>query len=268
MTPRIPVPSCGAGQRRFFFRGRGGCDEQRLRRSRRRRRVVGAARSTDSDRVATRRRRRRPPSAARRSRTRGSPSRRGTHRAITAHAARPSPASAVAAAVSGWCRVSLSIAEQRRGHEDRRVGAGDHADQQGEGELLAASTAPSSHAPMTSSDSTGRTAAMRRVHRAHQHLVHRHVHDVGVRRPRRPTNRALVLLAPVEHDDRVVERVAEDREEGDDGRRGDLEAEHRVHADADDHVVHHRHDRGHRHSPLEADRDVNGDQHEEHDERA
>ena len=40
----------------------------------------------------------------------------------------------------------------------------------------------------------------------------------------------LVLLDAVEHDDGVVQRVAEDREEGDHRRRRDLEAEHRVDA--------------------------------------
>ena len=40
-----------------------------------------------------------------------------------------------------------------------------------------------------------------------------------------------VLVDLVEHDDGVVEREAEDREERDDGRRRDLEPEQRVHAD-------------------------------------
>ena len=49
--------------------------------------------------------------------------------------------------------------------------------------------------------------------------------------------RLAVLVHLVEHHDGVVQREAEDREERDDGRRGDLEAEDRVDADADEHVV-------------------------------
>ena len=46
-----------------------------------------------------------------------------------------------------------------------------------------------------------------------------------------------VLPDLVEHHDGVVQRVAEDREEADDRRRGDLESETRVDADGDDEVV-------------------------------
>ena len=102
-----------------------------------------------------------------------------------------------------------------------------------------------------------------RVQRAHQHLVHRQVDHVAVGRAARSRGPACVLVHLVEHDDGVVQREAEDREEGDDGRRRDLEPEQRVDADADQDVVDHGDDRRDGHSPLEARRDVQGDEHEE-----
>ena len=40
-----------------------------------------------------------------------------------------------------------------------------------------------------------------------------------------------------EHDDRVVQRVAQDRQDADDGRRSHLELQQRVHADGQRDVV-------------------------------
>ena len=60
----------------------------------------------------------------------------------------------------------------------------------------------------------------RRRERPHQHLVERPVHHLGVRRPP-GGERSLVLPHLVEHDDGVVERETEDRQERGDGRGRD-----------------------------------------------
>ena len=79
---------------------------------------------------------------------------------------------------------------------------------------------------------------------------------------------AFVLLDPVEHDDGVVERIAENRQERDHRRGRDVELEHRVDADSNDDVVHHGGDGRQRHAPLESDRDEDRHDDEEHDQRA
>ncbi len=77
----------------------------------------------------------------------------------------------------------------------------------------------------------------------------------------------LVLTDSVEHDDRVVQRVSEDREEGDHRRRSDEELEDRVDPDADHDVVDHGEDRGDRHPPFEPEGDEHRHQREEDHQR-
>ena len=88
----------------------------------------------------------------------------------------------------------LEDRQERHGDEDRRVGAGDHADQQGERELAERDRRRGCPTPMISSDSTGMHRRDARVQRAHQHLVHR---DVDRRRRTAAlcaANRGLVLV--------------------------------------------------------------------------
>ena len=79
--------------------------------------------------------------------------------------------------------------------------------------------------------------------------------------------RPLVGLDAIEHDDGVVQRVAHDREEGHHGRRRHLEPEQRVGTDGQHDVVPDSDERSDRHLPLEAEPQVQRDQHEEHHER-
>ena len=65
-----------------------------------------------------------------------------------------------------------------------------------------------------------------------------------------------VVAYSVEHHHGVVERVAEHGEHGHHRVRGHLEPDERVDPHGDQDVVEHRHDGGHRHLELEADRDV------------
>ena len=126
-------------------------------------------------------------------------------------------------------------------------------------------TCPSIQAPTTSSDETGS--------RADSDVFSERISTWFVDTLTRSAapepgggDAPLVLLDPVEHDDRVVQRVAEDRQEGDHGRRRHLEAEHRVDPGGDDDVVEHGDDCRHGHPPLEPDGDDDREQHEE-DER-
>ena len=106
-------------------------------------------------------------------------------------------------------------------------------------------TAPMMPEPTMSSDSTGSTAAMLVLSdRMSTWFI-----DTLIVSPHRRACAGVplrVLLDLVEHHDRVVQREAQNGEERDDRGRCDLEAEERVDADADEHVVHHRRDRGQR----------------------
>ena len=130
---------------------------------------------------------------------------------------------------------SLRIGQDRRGDEDRRVGAGEQADQQGEREVLQGDGAEHPRP-----DDQQREHRQHRgeagVERAHQHLVHRQVHDVGVGGAGVPSRLAFswtlsnTTMVSYREKPRMV-RKAIDR------RRRDLEPEDRVDADADEHVV-------------------------------
>ncbi len=74
-----------------------------------------------------------------------------------------------------------------------------------------------------------------------------------------------VLLHLVEHDDGVVQGVAEDRQQADHRGGRDLEAGERVDADGDHEVVDQGDQRGHRHPPLEVDRQEDRHQDDEDD---
>ena len=72
----------------------------------------------------------------------------------------------------------------------------------------------------------------------------------------------------MEHDHRVVERVAQDGEQGGDGVRGDLATDEHVDTHDDDKVMQQRHDRCHAHLRIaEANRDVGDDQQQRDEER-
>ena len=91
----------------------------------------------------------------------------------------------------------------------------------------------------------------RRRERPREHLPHRDVPDDAERRT--PHERH-VLAHAVEDDDRVVDRVAEHREDRRDGRRRHLAPCERVDTDRDHDVVGERDEHAHRVLPLEADR--------------
>ena len=100
--------------------------------------------------------------------------------------------------------------------------------------------------------------------RAHDDLGHRAVDDLGERRARHPRD---VLADAVEHDDRVVEREAENREQRRDRRRRHLPADEGVDARRDEDVVHQRDQHRDRVLPLEPQRDVDRDHQQRGDDR-
>ena len=106
----------------------------------------------------------------------------------------------------------------------------------------------------------------RGVDRPHQRLVDREVGGLAVGHPAAAGDVLCVLSDLVEHDDCVVERVTEDRQQADDGGRRDLEPDQRVDADRDDQVVEQRDDGRRRHLPLVAQRQVDDDGDDEDDE--
>ena len=124
---------------------------------------------------------RRPDGAGSRARRRPAPAVRVRHAdAVHDDAAQVLAGEVVGVLCGSGCAPLLEHAEQRRGHEDRRVGAGEHADQQGDGELLAGSPAedPRTDDQQRHHRQDGRD---RGVQRPQQHLVHRQVHHIGVR---------------------------------------------------------------------------------------
>ena len=152
----------------------------------------------------------------------------------------------------------LPVREHRRGDEDRRVGARERADEQREREVLAACRRRRAAAP-------GSAAACRTTSPASgQHLAHRAVDDLRERGPRHARH---VLADAVEHDDRVVEREAQDGQQRRDRRRRHLPAGEGVDARRDQQVVHQRDEHRDRVLPLEAQRDVGADDDQRRDDR-
>ena len=153
----------------------------------------------------------------------------------------------------------LPDGEQRRAHGDGRVAADDQADGHGEREVLQRLAAEEQHEQ--NRDERGD----RRVDRADEHLVER---VVGHREERALHVQVLrVVVDAVEHDHGVVERVADDREQRGHGVRRELAPDERVNAHHDDEVVQQHDDRRDAHLELEADGDVDDDEHERNQER-
>ena len=100
--------------------------------------------------------------------------------------------------------------------------------------------------------------------RAHHDLGHRAVDDLREGRARHARD---VLAHAVEHDDRVVEREAQDGEQRRDRRRRHLPAGEGVDAARDQEVVQQRDQHRHRDLPLEAQRDVDRDDGQRGDDR-
>src|SRR5262245_1414776 len=156
--------------------------------------------------------------------------------------------------------------EQRRRHEDRRVGTRQEADEQREREIPQCQRAEQP-GPDEEQRRHGEHSHERGAQRPHEHLVHRPVHHLRVRVAAYRPDRRDVLLDLVEDDHGVVQREPEDRQEGDHSCRRHLEAGERIDADRDDDVVYDGDDRRDCHLPFEPDRQVQGDEAEEHDER-
>ena len=110
---------------------------------------------------------------------------------------------------------------------------------------------------------------MRRDHLGHDGARQRLVDGVVERLVRRQAPVLLEVLADaVEHDDRVVQRVADDREDGRDHGEIELGLRDREHAEHQDGVVHHGEDGAQRQPPgVEAEDDVERDQHQRHGQR-
>ena len=124
----------------------------------------------------------------------------------------------------------LEHGQHRRGDEDRRVGAGEEADEEGEGELLERGR-PEDEGAQEEQRRHREQGRDRGVQRSHQHLVQRLVDHVAVGEVLLGAHQGRVLVDLVEHDDAVVDREAEDRQQGHHRGRGDLEPRDRVHAD-------------------------------------
>ena len=107
-------------------------------------------------------------------------------------------------------------------------------------------------------------ARQTRDQRPGQNLAHRAVDDLGEGRARQPRH---VLAYSVEHDDRVVERVTKDGEEGGDGTAGHLPPRQGVDATRDQDVVDHGDDHRHRVLRFEPERDVAADHQQGEDDR-
>ena len=153
----------------------------------------------------------------------------------------------------------LPVHEHGAGDEDRRVGARERADEQREGEVLqrlAAEQEQREH----------RQASCRRLVASERTMTSRHraVDDLRERGARHPRD---VLPDAVEHDDRVVEREAQDGEQRRDRRRRHLPAGEGVDARRDQDVVHQRDQHRHGELPLEAQRDVDRDDGQRGDDR-
>ena len=144
--------------------------------------------------------------------------------------------------------MTLPERQQRRRDEDRGVGAGGDADQQREREVLqrraTEQRAASAIGKSVISDVFSERVSVSQIETlticANEFL---------------PQQRR-VLAHAVEHDDRVVERVAEDRQHRGDGCRRHHPPRQRVHADRDDDVVEQRDDRRQRVLELEPERQV------------
>ena len=131
----------------------------------------------------------------------------GGHGAEFAHDAR------AAAAVGGLAL--LPVRQHGRGDEDRGVGAGGDPDHQREREVLQRFAAEQQQR----GDRQQRAEARRQ--RPGQHLGHRAVDDLRERGARHARH---VLAHTIEHDDRVVQRISEDRQQRGDGRASSLPA--------------------------------------------
>src|SRR6476660_6961711 len=162
--------------------------------------------------------------------------------------------------------VAPQVDEQRRGDEDRRVGAHGDADEQRERQVEQRAgpeqgEADEEHGGDRQERDDGR------VDRADQGLVDREVGRRGVRHALGAEGLRGVLADLVEDDDGVIARVAEDREEADHRGRGDLEPEQRIDADGDDEVVQQRHEARDGHLPgAEVERHDDRHEDEEDDE--
>ncbi len=160
----------------------------------------------------------------------------------------------------------LEHGQERRGDEDRGVGAGPETDEQRQGELLEGGGTEHERADHQKRGDR-QQGGDGRVEGAHEHLVQGVVHHLAVGGAAGGGEDLGILVDLVEHHDAVVDRVAEDGQDGDDRGRRDLEPGEGVDPDGDEDVVHQGGEGGQGHLPLEAHGDVQGDGHEEERQR-
>src|SRR5918998_1576817 len=145
--------------------------------------------------------------------------------------------------------------KHRRGDEDRAVGAGEDADEQGESEVAKGGFAEDQEGAYRDE---GRE---RGVDRAHHDLPDRDV-DHLLEAAAVVTYPRSVLPDPVEDYYGVIQRVAQDREYGDHRHQVHLPPDDGVEADRHEYVVHERDHRRHREGKLEAEADEGDDDQE------
>ena len=162
----------------------------------------------------------------------------------------------------------LELREQRRRDEDRGVRAGRDADEQRQRQVLERARRRAARRRRTRIAATGSSAMIEvLIDRTRVWLTAR-LAASAVGHPAAAGEPAGVLPDLVEHDDGVVQRVAEDRQDADDRRRRDLEADQGVDADRDDQVVDQRDQRRDRHPPLEVERQEDHDEDQEEQQAA
>ena len=160
----------------------------------------------------------------------------------------------------------LEHRQQGRSDEDRRIGPAREPDQQREAEVFESDRSKDLD-PDNEHRQYGENGDERSVDGPGERLVHRQVHDVGVRELSCRAEPARIISHSVEHDDGVVERITEHGQKRYDGVRGDQERRKGIDPDGDDDVVRDRDDRRQRHLPLEEQRDVSRDHEQKDDQR-
>src|SRR5690606_3082026 len=138
--------------------------------------------------------------------------------------------------------------ERGRSYEDRRIRPDHDAEEENQRELA--------DRPATEDEEREERGQRRhaRQHRPRERLVDRTVdqrNDLLT-----PPRRLQILADPIEDNDRVVQRVTQDRQHGGDGRQRNLEPEDRQDPERDEHIVSGRDDRSHAETPFEAERQI------------
>ena len=151
--------------------------------------------------------------------------------------------------------VFLNVEHDGAGNEDGRVGADHDADAQGQREIVDRIAAEDEQ------HHRHKERCQRRQQGAAQRLIDTGVQQLG-KRHAAAAIQFQVFADTVEHHDRVVQRIADDGQDGRNDGQVDLTAQEREHAEGDQHVVRQRDHRANRELELEPEPQVQND--EEH----